>query len=205
MVRGLLMKIKGALIFFLLMFAFSGCSHVKWWIFGQEEGVAMNNTGKEVILSGKDIRPVINSALQAMIEAYQARDVAGFMSYVSDDFTGDNTELDRAIRRDFSIFSDIDIRVVLYTVTADSNGKIYASLSYNRRLVSMRTGETFTDRGMAELIFRTGADHPMLYSMRNPIIFGLSNDDLTAGTVIATGDYSRLIVDERGQIIIEPR
>jgi hypothetical protein len=200
------MKLKAVLIFILLIFAFSGCSQIKWWIFGQEEGAAMNeNTGKKVILSGKDIRPVIDSALKIMIEAYQARDAAGFISYVSDDFTGDDTMLDRAIRRDFSIFSDIDIRVVLYTVTADSNGNIYASLSYNRRLVSMRTGDTFTDRGMTELTFRTGADHPLLYSMRKPIIFGLSKDDLTAGTVIATGDNSRLVVDDRGNITIEPR
>lgn len=200
------MKIKAALIYLLLIFAFSGCSHSNWWIFGQGERAAMNkNAGKGGLLSGKDIRPVIDSALQAMIEAYQARDAARFMSYVSSDFTGDDTMLDRAIRRDFSAFSDIDIRVVLNTVTADPKGHIYASLSFNRRLVSMRTGNTFTDRGMTEFVFKTDGDHPLLYSMRNPIIFGLSNDDLTAGAVIATGNNSRLIVDDRGNITIEPR
>lgn len=199
------MKLNAALIFLLLIFV-SGCSHPKGWIFGQGERAGMNkNTGKGGLLSGKNIRPVIDSALQAMVEAYQARDAAAFMSYVSEDFTGDDIMLDGAIRRDFSAFSDIDIRVVLYTVTADANGHIYASLSYNRRLVSMRTGNTLTDMGMTELIFRAGPDHPLLYNMRNPIIFGLSNDDLTEGTILATGNNSRLIVDERGNITIEPR
>lgn len=151
-----------------------------------------------------NIRSVISSVLDGMIEAYKNRDIREFMSYVGDDFAGDVDILKMAIQRDFSFFNNIDLRYVLNTLSADTDGKIFVTLTYNRSLVSTRSGESFTDHGTTAFVFHPGPDHPLVYSMKNPLLFGLSNaTEVATGTVITSGDNSAIVVDDRGNLAIK--
>lgn len=163
-----------------------------------------DNTGREVAISGENLRETITSVLDAMIEAYKNKDTKNFMDYISDDFTADADILETAIQRDFSFFNNIELRYVLKTLSADSNGKIFVTLSYNRFLISTRNGESFTDRGTTAFVFHPGPEHPVVFSMKNPLIFGLSNaEEVETGTVIASGNHSAIVVDDRGNLSIE--
>ena len=162
----------------------------------------VDDTRKEVTVSDSDIMSVIRDAVDAMINAYKNEDAMAFMSYVSDDFAGDYTILDRAIRSDFSIFDNIDLRYTLNTVTADSKGMIFVSLTFNRFVISSKTGHTFSDRGSTEFVFQLGQIHPMAYSMKNPLIFGLSDaSEVATGSVISNNNDPVIVVDERGNIV----
>lgn len=142
----------------------------------------IESTRKEVNLSDQNIMALIRETLDKMIDAYRSEDPNRFMSYVSDDFSGDETNLDRAIRKDFSAFDNIDLRYTVNNIAAGSNGMVYVSINFNRSVISARDGKTYTDRGMTEFIFQLGPER--VYSMKNPLIFGLSDaENVATGTV----------------------
>lgn len=161
----------------------------------------IESTRKEVTLSDNNVMAVIRTTVDAMIEAYKNEDARAFMSYVSNDFAGDDTVLDRAIRQDFTFFDNIDLRYTLNTLSTDSKGMIFVSLTYNRFLISSKDGMSHTDRGTTEFVFQLGNEHPLVYSMKNPLIFGLSNAaEVATGTIMSTGNEPIIIVDDRGNI-----
>jgi len=139
-------------------------------------------TRKKIKLSDQNIMALIRETLDKMIEAYRNEDPTRFMSYVSDDFAGDESNLDRAIRKDFSAFDNIDLRYTLNNVAAGAKGMVYVSINFNRSVLSARDGKTYTDRGMTEFIFQLGPAR--VSSMKNPLIFGLSDaENVATGTV----------------------
>lgn len=161
----------------------------------------IESTRKEVTLSDNNVMAVIRTTVDAMIEAYKNEDARAFMSYVSNDFAGDDTVLDRAIRQDFTFFDNIDLRYTLNTLSTDSKGMIFVSLTYNRFLISSKDGMSHTDRGTTEFVFQLGNEHPLVYSMKNPLIFGLSNAaEVATGTIMSTGNEPIIIVDDRGNV-----
>ncbi len=81
------------------------------------------------------------------MEASQNENAAKFLTHVSSDFAGDKTNLDMALRKDFSFFDNIYMRYTLNNVASNAQG-IFVSLNYNRSVISSRSGRTFTDRGM---------------------------------------------------------
>ncbi len=165
----------------------------------------VESTRKEVTFSGDTVVAAVKTALGNMVDAYQNEDPARFMSYVSENFTGDDTILDRAIRRDFSLFDNIDIRITPGTAATDSRGMIFISVNYNRFVVSAKSGRSFTDRGSTEFVFQPGTDHPLVYSMKNPLLFGLSDaGEVAAGAVIPAANDPILIVDDRGNVDVKP-
>jgi hypothetical protein len=165
----------------------------------------LESTRKEVTFSGDTVVAAVKTVLDAMVDAYKNEDPTRFMSYVSENFTGDDTVLDRAIRRDFSAFDNIDIRIVPGTAAADSRGMIFISVNYNRWVVSAKSGRSFTDRGSTEFVFQPGSVHPLVYGMKNPLLFGLSNaGEVATGTVIPAANDPILIVDDRGNVDVKP-
>lgn len=162
-------------------------------------------TRKEIVFSSDNILGVIRTALDAMVEAYRNEDPIGFMAYVSENFAGDDTVLDRAVRQDFSAFDNIDLRYTLGTIATDAKGMIFVSLNFNRLLVSTRSGRSYTDRGTTEFVFQLGTRHPVVYSMKNPLIFGLSDaGEVSTGTVIAANNDPIIVVDDRGNVTTKP-
>lgn len=155
-------------------------------------------TRREVAISDESIQAVIRQVLDAMIEAYRNENLNLFMSYVSEEFAGDATNLDRAVRKDFSAFDNIDIRYTINNLASSDKG-IFVSLNYNRTVISSRSGETLTDKGITEFVFRNGEGGPKAYSMKNPLIFGLSDAaEVATGTVQSATNDSILVVDESG-------
>ena len=113
-------------------------------------------TRKKVKLSDQNIMALIRETLDKMIESYRNEDPTRFMSYVSEDFAGDETNLDRAIRKDFSAFDNIDLRYTLNNVAAGTRGMVYVSINFNRSVISAKDGKSYTDRGMTEFVFQLG-------------------------------------------------
>lgn len=119
----------------------------------------------------RDVRGVIDS----MIEAYRSRNVTNFMSYVAEDYTGEKTDLEWSIRKDFSNFNNIDIRYSTNNITIDSTGKfIQVALNFTRTYVDIKTGKPSKDSGQSILIFKLVDNRPKLHSMREQKLFGIS-------------------------------
>lgn len=119
----------------------------------------------------RDVRGVIDS----MIEAYRSRSVANFMKYVAEDYTGEKTDLEWSVRKDFSNFNNIDIRYSTNNITIDSTGKfIQVALNFTRTYVDIKTGKPSKDSGQSILIFKLVDNSPKLHSMREQKLFGIS-------------------------------
>lgn len=161
-------------------------------------------TRKEITISDQNISALIRQALDGLMAAYMAEDPARFMALVAEDFAGDPTVLDRAIRKDFSLFDNIDLRHTLNNVTA-ANGKIYAGFTFSRKLTSTRSGQTLTDKGSSEFIFSLGEKGPLVSSMKNPLIFGLSDaSNVATGTVNTGTNDPVIVVTSGGDVITQP-
>lgn len=161
-------------------------------------------TRKEMVVSDQNITAVIRQALAEMITAYRSEDPARFMAWVSDDFAGDPVVLDRAVRRDFSSFDNIDLRYTLNNVTA-ADGKIFSSFTFSRKLTSTRSGATLSDRGSSEFIFTLGERGPKVFSMKNPLIFGLSDAaNVATGTVNSAENDAVIQIGLSGDVVIAP-
>ncbi len=155
-------------------------------------------TYREVTVSDRDVTSVIKEALDKMIDAYKNHDSRNFMSLVSEDFAGDVANLDRAIRKDFSSFDNINLRYTLNNITSDAKG-VSVSLSYSRMLTSTKSGTTFTDKGVTEFTFKLGDKGPKVFSMKNPLIFGITDTaNVATGTIKPFTNDPVIIVDSRG-------
>ncbi|MBI4847128.1 MAG: hypothetical protein HY808_00930 [Nitrospirae bacterium] len=164
----------------------------------------IESTRKEVTVSDESVQSLIKEALDRMIEAYRNENAGLFMSYVSEEFAGDAVNLDRAIRKDFSAFDNIDIRYTINNIASNDKG-VFVSLNFNRTVISSRSGQTFTDKGITEFVFRNGEEGPKVYSMKNPLIFGLSDAaEVATGTVMNAANESILVVDESGNASTMP-
>jgi len=118
---------------------------------------------------------MVREVLDNLISAYSSRNASGFMSFVADDFTGDRTMLDRAVRKDFSSFTNIDIRYTFNNVTADATGRmIYASVTFTRSHTVIKTNKQAEIRGSTDFVFRMANNTLLLTSMKKPLLFGLS-------------------------------
>ena len=57
-----------------------------------------------------------------------AENQRGFMELVGKDFLGDEAALDRAIRSDFDLFLNIDLRYRINSIASDGNGRVSSQL-----------------------------------------------------------------------------
>ncbi len=162
-------------------------------------------TYKELTISEINIQAVVRDALNRLIDAYQRENPAQFMALVADDFAGDKTILDRAIRKDFSAFDNISLRYTLNNVASDATGKVYVGLSFSRMVTSTQTGRSFSDKGITEFAFKVGDTGLRVYSMKVPLIFGLSDASNVATGVVNIGSNEPIIVvDSRGTVSTVP-
>jgi hypothetical protein len=161
-------------------------------------------TRKEIAISDQNIAALVRQAVNEMIAAYRAEDPTRFMALVGEDFAGDPSVLDRAIRKDFSAFDSIDITYTINNVTA-ATGKIYASFSFSRKLTSTRSGQTLSDKGVSEFVFTLGEKGPLVFSMKNPLIFGLSDaSEVATGTVNTGSNEPTILITSSGDVITQP-
>lgn len=158
----------------------------------------VNETYREVTVSDRNVQSIVREELNKLISAYQNRDAKAFMALVSEDFAGDATNLDRAIRRDFSAFDNINLNYTINNISSDSRG-ISVSISFSRNLISTKTGQSLKDRGITEFTFKMGEKAAQVFSMKNPLIFGVTGaPSVATGTVKPMSDDPIIIVDSRG-------
>lgn len=159
----------------------------------------VESTLKEVTVSTQNVQGIVKNILDSLIDAYQREKPQEFMALVSDDFTGDKTFLDRAVRKDFSAFDNIMLRYVLTNVTVDTTGKIFVTFNYNRQVTSTRSGKSLQDNATTQMTFTMGDRGARIYSMKWPLIFGLSDSSNVAqGTVSETAGTEVIVVDSKG-------
>jgi len=162
-------------------------------------------TRKEVLVSDRDMRALIQDVLSAMVEAYRDEDPQRFMNFVSEDFIGDEATLDRAVRKDFSAFDNIHLRFIMGTLASNEKGMIFVNLNFNRQLISSRSGESLSDRGTTQFVFQSDENGPKVYAMKNPLIFGLSEaSEVATGAVVQTSNNPIIVVDDRGNASEKP-
>ncbi len=160
---------------------------------------------KELLISDENVQDQVYAALDRLIKAYQDEDSFAFMRQVSDDFVSGTAILDSAIRQDFTAFDNIVLNYSLNNVTRANGGNLFVAISFSRMVTSSRSGETFSDQATTEFIFTLESGTPKIYSMKNPLIFGLSDAGEVATGTINSGDNEQVLtVDSSGIVEVKP-
>ncbi|OGR42026.1 MAG: hypothetical protein A2X35_02220 [Elusimicrobia bacterium GWA2_61_42] len=158
----------------------------------------VEETRKEISLSDENIQAKVRAALDALFDAYNRENLERFMVNVGEDFAGDKAILERAVKRDFDALSNINMRYTVNNVSAGAQGRVFVSVTYNRMVFINKTGASSTDTGVTEFVFDSKEGKLALFSMKKPLMFGLSDPDVGTGTVIGGGDG--LVIDDSGDI-----
>src|SRR5689334_4407968 len=109
-----------------------GCVPLNGGCFAQVnmEHVTPSPGGKTNVL---EQQAQVRDALDRLVQAYQSKNLQKFMTNVSDNFTGDSSILESAVRNDLSNFNNINIRYTVNSLTPDDDGKkVYLSVSFTR-------------------------------------------------------------------------
>lgn len=165
----------------------------------------IDDTYKQIIVSDKDFSSAIRTSLSEMIKAYENEETNLFMTYVSPNFTGDESILNSAIRKDFNAFDLIKINYFINNISTSPDGKTFVSISYQRTVVSSKSGNTYSDNGNTELIFTNENGKQKIFSMKNPLIFGLSDaGNVATGTIQSPNNNPIILVDSSGNVDEKP-
>lgn len=162
-------------------------------------------THKEITLSDRDMMADVKEVMDKLVEAYQNEDARAFMSHVSQDFAGDDVVLDRAIRKDFTAFDNISLRYTISSIASDPKGMVSVSILYNRFLISAKDGKSYSDKGTTQFVFKMEDKAFKVFSMKNPLIFGLSDaSEVATGAVFLSGNDQILLLDGSGNVSLKP-
>lgn len=156
-------------------------------------------TRKEITLSEENVQAKVKETLDALFGAYNKEDLRGFMSQVGENFAADRDILERAVKRDFDALSAINLRYTLNNVAAGAQGRVFVSVTYNRMVMVNKSGQTSTDSGSTEFVFDSKEGKLALFSMKQPLMFGLSDAENVATGEVA-GNTSALVIDETGNL-----
>ncbi|MBI5189067.1 MAG: hypothetical protein HZA22_00120 [Nitrospirae bacterium] len=116
----------------------------------------------------------VRRAVDGLADAYQREDIGGFMALVSERFTGDTSILDSSVRRDFSAYTDIDIRLNVDSVTFDGVDRAFVSVTFTRSHTDTGTGARASRSGSTFFVFRHEDGAWRLWSAGVPPVFGVS-------------------------------
>ncbi|HAT72050.1 MAG TPA: hypothetical protein DCS63_04465 [Elusimicrobia bacterium] len=160
----------------------------------------VDETRKEIALSDENIQAKVRETLDAMFDAYNTESLEKFMVRVGDNFAGDKAILERAVKRDFDALGNISLRYTINNVSAGAQGRVFVSVTYNRMVFVNKTGASSTDTGSTEFVFDSKEGALSLFSMKQPLMFGLSDaENVATGTVIGGGETA-LVLDDSGDI-----
>lgn len=161
-------------------------------------------THREVTVSNLNTRQLVNDAIASLISSYQTKNAASFMALVDDNFAGDVVNLDRAIRKDFSLFENITLSFTINNITS-SQGAVYTSLTFNRSLFANRTNAVLRDSGVTDFTFRLSENRLKVSGMKNPLIFGVSDPgEVATGTAQNSPGTLVIAVDSQGNTTTVP-
>ena len=148
---------------------------------------------------------LVRAALVDLATAYQQENLRGFMQLVSPDFLGDDFLLDRALRRDYRAFDNINLRLSVNSINVDTRGRAKVLVNYNRSVTAQQDGKVYSDRGITLFTFHLQGGKVKLYDMKYPILFGLSEaSQLATGDVKSSENAMVLSIDRKGQVSVLP-
>ncbi len=175
---------------------------------------AIDTTGKtndiektyvKITFSSQDVSALVKETMDKLFRAYQSENLTAFMSLVSDNFIPGADILDSAVRRDFILFDYIKIDYFINNIVQAGDGKVFVSFQYNRSVISTKTGQTFTDKGMTELVLKNENGQLKLFSMKHPLMFGLSDaSEIATGVINQNSNEDTLVVGSDGTIKVVP-
>jgi len=157
-------------------------------------------TRKELTLSDENVQAKVKEALAALFEAYNKEDLQKFMAGVGENFSGDKAILERAVKRDFDALSSINLRYTLNNVAAGSQGRVFVSVTFNRMVIVNKSGTSSSDSGSTEFVFDSKEGKLSLFSMKQPLMFGLSDAENVATGEVLGNTASNLTLDETGTL-----
>jgi hypothetical protein len=161
----------------------------------------IDETGKIVTVLDSTIKSRVINVLDGLFNSYTGRDARGFMDLVSSDFTGERFLLEKAVLNDYRIFSNIDLRYSLTSVSTDAQGRAFAMITYERSVVLKADGKTYRDSGITGFSFTPEGGELKISMMRNPVIFGVSNAyEIASGVITSDENDQVFIIDESGDI-----
>jgi hypothetical protein len=158
------------------------------------------DTRKELSLSDENIQAKVKETLDALFAAYGAENLQKFMSHVGENFAGDKAILERAVKRDFDALSNINMRYTLNNVAAGAQGRVFVSITFNRMVFVNKTGASSTDSGTTEFVFDSREGKLSLFSMKQPLMFGLSDADNVATGEVLGNTGANLVLDDGGNL-----
>jgi hypothetical protein len=131
----------------------------------------IDSSCREVTVSEKGAYMLVRETLDKIVEAYEEKNIRLFLSCVSDDFFGDKTIFEEGVRNAERKYQDMDIRYSIDSVVPDYAGKIFVSLTFNRRYTNIGTGATATDSGSSSFILKLEDGQLKVLSMSKPAMF----------------------------------
>jgi len=175
---------------------------------------AIDTTGKtndiektyvKITFSTQDVSALVREMLDKLFRAYQSENLTAFMALVGEDFVPGADILDSAVRRDFLLFDYIKIEYFINNTSQVSDGKVFVSFQYNRSVIAAKTGQTFKDKGITELVLKNENGQLKLFSMKHPLMFGLSDaSEIATGSVNQNSDEDTLVIDSNGIVKVVP-
>ncbi|MCK4810380.1 MAG: hypothetical protein KAS99_05555 [Candidatus Omnitrophica bacterium] len=136
-----------------------------------------------LIYRAVSMQEVVEEVKQAIVDAYVSENLARFMSYVSDSFTGDVFALEEAVQSDFTIYDNMNVDVTIQQVDK-SGDRVNADFTYEWSAIETSTGSIVNDSGRSSFIFVQEQGSYKVLTMACPILFGMSE-----ASEISTGFY----------------
>jgi hypothetical protein len=160
----------------------------------------VEDTRKEITLSDENIQAKVRETLDGMFDAYNKEDLQKFMGYVGENFAADKDILERAVKRDFDALSSINIRYTVNNIASGAQGRVFVSVTYNRMVFVNKTGASSSDTGSTEFVFDSKEGKLSLFSMKQPLMFGLSDAENVATGEVLGNTGNNLTIDETGSL-----
>lgn len=161
----------------------------------------IEDTRLEFTLSTGDVTTAVKEAMNKLFAAYEKKNASAFMNLVSEDFVSGVDVLSSAVRSDFDFLSFIQIRYYINNISVAPDGKIFVSFRFDRSVVSSRTGQNLVDKGMTEFVLKNENGQLKLWSMKKPLMFGLSDaEELATGEV--KQNEENLVLSRDGSIAL---
>lgn len=147
---------------------------------------------------------MVKDTLAMMKTAYEQKQLRPFMKFVSQDFTGDDFLLYRAVRRDFRFFDDIKLYLYVDSFSIDTKGRAQVAVKYNRNVIANKDSRSHRDSGLTQMTFIIEDGQAKLYDMKFPMIFGLSEGvQITTGIVRTAETGNVIAMDRRGNVSVK--
>ncbi|MBI5209625.1 MAG: hypothetical protein HY927_06575 [Elusimicrobia bacterium] len=127
-----------------------------------------------------------------LLELYKAKDRAGFMARVSENFEGSRSALEEGLESDFANLSNIELQPSIDRV-GNVGGVIEVDFTFNRKVQSRTSSKTLTDKSKTTMSFIREGEEYKLYSMAAPLIFGVAATAEVATSVDAVSQGDKVL------------